>query len=211
MKKIISCYFFLFFISIAVSGQSLSAVDSIKYSIHLPDYWKPGNKIWQVLSDKLPQVCEELKGKQLCGDNCNPAYSIEFEMSEPVINNYYSNHISSGTTSQTWEFVTMYRFTSSLLLVNEKNELLTRFILVDTNEVWRVTHKAVLASYTPTPPQRIYMLNNPSLNTSDPELRHRFGTAGQSPYAYINNHKNKLSPTQRDMLGIIDEKIRSWK
>ena len=210
MKKIVSCCFFLFFISIAVSGQSLSAVDSIKYSIHLPDYWKPGNKIWRILNDKLPQVCEELKGKQLCGDNCNPVYRIEFEMSEPIINDYYSSPISLGTISQTWEFVTMYRFSSSFLLMNEKNELLTRFILVDTNEFWRVTHKAVLASSIPSPPQKIYMLNNPGLTPADAQLQYRTGTAGQSPYDYINKNKDKLSPTPRDMLGIIDEKIRSW-
>ena len=120
MKKFASCYFFLFLISIISSGQSLSEIDSSKYKINLPDYWKPGNKIWRILNDKLPQVCEELKNKELCGDNCNPAYRIEFEMSEPIINDYYSNHISSGTTSQTWEFVTVYRFTSSLLLVNKK-------------------------------------------------------------------------------------------
>ena len=210
MKNFISCYIALFFISIISSGQNISVIDTSKYKINLPDYWKPGNKIWQILNDKLPLVCEELKGKELCGDNCNPKYSIEFIISEPFIYDYYSNHISSGKDSETWEFVTMYSFTSSFLLVNEKKELLTRFILVDTNEVWRVTHKAQLASYTAPPPQKIYMLNNPGLIPGDPQLWNSTGTAGQSPYAYINKNKDNLSPTRRDMLSIIDGKIRSW-
>ena len=210
MKNFIPCYIVLFFISVISSGQSLSVIDTSKYRINLPDYWKRGNKIWQILNDKLPLVCEELIGKELCGDNCNAKYSIEFEMSEPLIYDYYSNHISSGKTTETWEFVTMYSFTSSLLLVNEKNELLTRFILVDTNEMWKVTHKAQLASYTPPPPQQIYMLNNPGLVPGDPQLWNRSGTEGQSPYAYITKNKDNLAPTRRDMLGIIDEKIRSW-
>lgn len=136
-------------------------------------------------------------------------------MSEPVVFDYYPNHISSGSHTQTWEFVTMYRFASSLLLLNEKNELLTKFILVDTNEIWRVTQQAQLASFTPAPPKKIYVLTPADRATADAinrmnEMWSRSGTAGQSPYSYINSNKDKLSPTRRDMLNIIDEKIRSW-
>lgn len=213
MKRMIPCFTLLVLISTAAAGQKLSDVDTAKYTINLPGYWRPGNKIWQILSDKLPTVCEELKDKELCGDHCNPKYSIEFIMSEPVILDYYSNHISSGTTSQTYEFVTLYSFSSSLLLMNEKNEVLTRFILADTNEVWRVTHKTQLASYTSRPAQRIYMLQGSSQQDATDNNRwgnRGSGTGGQSPFAYINNNKDKLSPTLADMLKVIDEKIRSW-
>ena len=212
MKKIIPGILLVLTVPAISVAQTLSDLDTGKYSINLPDYWKPGNKIWRILSDKLPLVCEELKDKELCGDHCNPKYSIEFEMSEPVIFDYFANHISSGSTTQTWEFVTMYSFSSSLLLLNEKNELLTKFILVDTNEVWRVVNKAQLASYMPPPPKKIYVQNPPYLPNGESinRMSGRSGTAGQSPYSYINSNKDNLSPTRGDMLNIIDEKIRSW-
>src|SRR5258705_1537851 len=116
MKKDIGCFIFFLLSSFLTYGQHLSATDTNKYSIHLPDYWRPGNKVWRILNDKLPLVCEELKEKELCGNDCHPKYTIEFEMSEPIINDYQPNHISSGTTSQTWDFVTSYSFKCSLLL-----------------------------------------------------------------------------------------------
>jgi len=170
-----------------VSGQSLSAPDTNKYSIHLPDYWRPGNKIWEILTNKLPLVCEELKDKELCSDDCHPVYTIEFEMSEPIINDYHPIHVSSGSTSQTWDFVISYSFECSLLLLNEKKQLLTKFILVDTNEVWTVTNRASLPSYLPAPPSKLYMLNlaqQANRGNLDMVLQARgiSGTQGQTPY-----------------------------
>jgi hypothetical protein len=215
MKKNLPGFVFFCLISVVCSGQKLSNVDTGKYSIHLPDYWKPGNKIWQILNDKLPLVCEELKDKELCGDNCNPKYSIEFEMSEPVVFDYYPSLISSDKTTETWEIATLYGFTCYLLLMNERNELLTKFVLVDTNEVWKVKHRAKLISFAPPPPAKIYMLSPPYQSQGSAmyeyyQNRNGAGSAGQTPYSYINNNKGNLSPTQRDMLGIIDDKIRSW-
>lgn len=206
MKNFILSYIFLLFISTSSFGQRLSDIDTGKYSVNLPGYWKPGNKVWQILTDKLPAVCEELKDKELCGDNCMPKYTIEFEMSEPVVHDYYTNHISSGTVSQSWQFVTLYSFSASLLLFNEKDKLLTRFILVDTNEIWTVKHRAELASYLPSTPQKIYIQGSQAYSPITPVS----GRAGQSPFAYINSNKEGLSPTQRDMFSVVDEKIRSW-
>ncbi|HEV7782442.1 MAG TPA: hypothetical protein VGO58_14305 [Chitinophagaceae bacterium] len=216
MKKTVCLLGLVFFLSAFSGAQNLATVDTGKYRINLPDYWKPGNKIWEILTDKLPMVCEELVNKELCGDRCNPRYSIEFEMSEPEILDYYSNHISSGRNTQAWEFVTLYRYSSALLLLNEKDELLTKLILVDKNEIWRVTNKAELPSYMPAAPQRIYPVSSPTMNPQNQlnegirQSQLQTGTTGQSPFAYINKNKDKLSPTRRDMLGIIDEKIRSW-
>jgi hypothetical protein len=215
MKNIIPMLIFSFFISIVSSAQKLSDVDTGKYSIHLPDYWKRGNKIWQILNDKLPLVCEELKDKELCGDNCNPKYSIEFEMSEPVVFDYYPSHVFSDKETETWDIITWYGFTASLLLLNEKNELLTKFILVDTNEVWKVSNRVKLASYRPSPPMKIYKLD-PKYTAMNYLVDNQYipkgsvGISGETPYSYINNNKGSLYPTQRGMLSIIDEKIKSW-
>ena len=206
MKNFILNFIFVLFICLSSAGQRLSDIDTGKYTINLPQYWKPGNKVWQILTDKLPTVCDELNDKELCGDNCKPKYTVEFEMSEPVILDYYTNHISSGAISQSWQFVTLYSFSASLLLFNEKDSLLTRFILVDTNEIWTVKHQAELASYLPAPPQKIYV-QGPQIFAP---MTSALGRAGQSPFAYINSNKEKLAPTQRDMFGVVDEKIRSW-
>ncbi len=211
MKRMTCLLAFVLFFAAFAAAQNLAAIDTGKYRINLPDYWRPGNKIWQVLTDKLPIVCEELVDKELCGDRCNPRYSIEFEMSEPDIIDYYANRSSIGKTTDTWEIVTLYRFSSSLLLFNEKDELLTRLILVGKDETWRVTERVELRSYVPSKPQRIYVA--PVGGQSNADLgNQQFSTPipGQSPYSYIDKNKEKLSPTRRDMLGIIDEKIRSW-
>jgi hypothetical protein len=181
-----------------------SVVDTSKFSIHLPDYWKPGNKVWRILNDKLPTVSEELKNKDLCGDNCKPKYSIEFEMSEPIIVDYFTNQISTGNNIGTWEFVTIYAFSCSLLMFDEQDKLVTRFIIVDKNETWSKLSKATLRSYTPGTPQRIYAQNN------RPVAESRMAVQGESPYSYIRSNREKLSPTQRDMLNVIDSKIRAW-
>lgn len=223
MKSIIFCFTLLVFFSPGVQGQRLSSPDSSKYRINLPGYWRPGNKIWQILNDKLPLVCEELKDKELCGDNCSPLYTIEFEMSEPVIFNYSPNHISSDYTnnqykkpSEVWDFATWYGFECSLLLLDEKDKILTRLILVDTNEVWTVTNRVTLASYSPAPRQMMYIRRNNRSgaadinNTANQPVIESVAQEGQTPFAYINNNKDKLSPGRKDMLAVIDNKIRGW-
>src|SRR5689334_13486005 len=59
-----------------------------KYRINLPDYWGYGNKVWQILTEKLPLVSEELKGKDICGDNCRPKYTVDFYITEPEVIGY---------------------------------------------------------------------------------------------------------------------------
>jgi hypothetical protein len=214
MKRILLFLSILCFVNATTDAQTLAAVDTGKYRINLPDYWKPGNKVWRVLTDKLPLVCEELADKELCGDRCNPRYSIEFEMSEPEIVDYYSHRISSDRRTDTWEIVTLYRFSSSLYLFDENDKPLTRLILVGKDEIWRVSQKISLASFKPSSPMQIYVAPVGGQPMSSDQLRMQqiAGAAvpGQSPHHYINNNKDKLSPTRQNMLGIIDEKIRSW-
>jgi hypothetical protein len=217
MKKLLHCLILLLGFTSPLFPQSKNSPDTNKYRLNLPDYWKPGNKVWRILDDKLPTVAPELVGKQLCGDDCKAKYTIEFEMSEPTILDYYSNHLTTNTQVETWEFVTLYSFTANLYLFDE-NKVLTRFILVDTNEIWRKINRAQLPAYVPKPPQKIYSVRQTwNNNPSDPARQYvlfnsqnNSGMAGMSPYTYINENKAKLSPTQWDMLGIIDEKIRSW-
>ncbi|MBC7873453.1 MAG: hypothetical protein H7Y01_05635 [Ferruginibacter sp.] len=204
-RKIICCLTILVFYLPGSFGQNLSSLDTNKYRINLPDYWGRGNKIWQVLLDKLPLVCEELKDKELCGDDCNPKYFIEFEMSAPVIYDYSSRHILSDNTnnfykrpSGTWDITTLYGFECSLLLLDNNNKLLTRLIVVDTDETWTFSNRITLPSYSPPPP--LY-----------PAMRWvSTGQEGQSVYSYINKNKEKLAPAFKDMFAVVDKKIGSW-
>jgi len=224
MKNIVICFVLSVCSMAEAIGQRLSTPDSTKYRIDLPDYWKPGNKVWKILIDKLPLVCAEIKDKELCGDDCNPGYSFEFEMSDPVIFNYFPNHISSVFTnnqfrrpSETWDIQTRYGFECSLLLRDEKGILVTRFILVDTNEVWNVSHRVTLAAYSPPPIQASLLRRAragrygaidppPPSQTFMPET----GQEGETPYSYINRNRERLGPTYRDMFAIVDMKINSW-
>jgi hypothetical protein len=224
MKNIAACFLISICSLTETSGQSLSTVDSNKYRIDLPEYWKPGNRVWKILTDKLPLVCNEIKDKELCGDNCNPLYRLELEMSDPVIFEYFPNHISSIYTntlttrpSETWEIQTLYGFESSLLLKNNKGEIITRFILVDTNETWRVSNRVTLASYSPPPipanfPRRIRGSRNGAIEpgTMDQLITPSIGQEGETPYAYIFRNKEKLIPAIRDMYAVVDMNFNSW-
>jgi hypothetical protein len=224
MKNLVFCFFLSVYCLAGATAQRLATVEPNKYRIDLPEYWKPGDRVWKILTDKLPLVCEEIKDKELCGDNCNPGYTIEFEMSDPVIFEYFPNHISSSYTnnqfrrpSENWEIQTLYGFECSLLLRNERGVLITRFILVDTNEVWIVSNRVTLASYSPPPIQTDFLRRirpnrygivdpNPSNQQIIPET----GQEGETPYSYINRNREKLTPTYRDMFAVVDRKINSW-
>ncbi len=224
MKKTV--YFLVVFLLLGqlAPGQHLASVDSMKYRINLPDYWRPGNKIWRILSDKLPAVCDELKDKELCGDDCNAWLSVEFEMSAPLIYDYlpahlYANYANDQRSkpSDLWDIQTIYGFECSMYLMDQTGTVITRFIIVDTNEVWRISNKIKLASFSPAPLPATYIRRTPSRvnNGMIPEpviqqVTPGNGQEGETPFAYINRNKEKLAPTLRDMFLVIDRKINSW-
>lgn len=224
MKYLVCCFVLSVSCLAEAAGQRLPNVDTNKYRIDLPEYWKPGNRVWKILTDKLPLVCTEIKDKELCGDDCNPGYTLEFEMSDPVIFEYFPNHISSSYVnnqfekpSESWEIQTLYGFECSLLLKNERGILVTRFILVDTNEVWKVTNRVKLASYSPPPVPffNVRRIRTSRFGTVDPNppvqsIIPEIGQEGETPYAFINRNKDRLSPTYRDMFAVVDLKINSW-
>ncbi|MEO7923779.1 MAG: hypothetical protein ABIR30_08870 [Chitinophagaceae bacterium] len=228
MKKLITCLSILACILPGAWGQRLSSLDTNKYRINLPDYWKPGNKVWQILVDKLPHVCDELKDKELCGDNCNPRYFIEFEMSPPAVFSHSYNHISADYTNtvykkptDSWDFNTHYSFECYLLLFDEKDKLLTKFIVVDSMEEWTVTHRVTLAAYAPPPTQMLPVRRNwasrnaSSISSTDYALSNQanfpaVGQEGQTPFSYINANSDRLWPTNKDLFLVVDRKFNSW-
>lgn len=215
MKKI-TAVLLLLGTFLAASAQKLN---ESKYRINLPDYWKPGSKVWNILSDKLPQVCEELQNKDLCGDACRPRYQVEFYMSAPEVFDYYPIHIANDNTAsgavERWDFITYYKFECFLLLYDKRNDsLLTKLILVDTNDVFTLRNQATLRAFSPIPVQRLtagpatpgsaaaraIMLYNSSVPT---------GQAGQTPFSYINENRQRLNPQEKDLLAVVDDRIRN--
>ena len=208
---------FLLLHSVPFYSQSLSTIDTGKYRINLPAHFKPGNKAWRILDEKLPLVCEELKNKELCGDNCNPAYTIDFTMSAPVVLDYYAQRIS-GTN---YDIITLYTFECFLLLKNNSGEIITRIVLVDTNDVFKITNKASIAEFlVPPPPNKISLQKNASgqpevvvaANLNNPPTTSVFRSDGsyggiETPYSYINKNKEKLAPREKDQLAVIGQRI----
>lgn len=223
MKSILCCLILVFTCLATLHSQRSIPLDTGKYRINLPDFWKPGNKVWKILTDKLPLVCDEIKDKQICGDDCRPAYSFELVISEPVVYDIYSSMVSSNYTSnqfvkptETWNIQTLYGFQSFLLLINDKGTIITKFVLVDTNEVWRVTNRVTLPAYSSPPPpatqarrrvpvrysrDNIIPVMEPQVPTS--------GQEGETSYSYINRNRDRLIPATRDLFAIVDKKIRA--
>lgn len=208
----------LFLLPFATQAQPVRFKEN-KYKINLPDYWKHGSKVWKKLTERLPQVCEELVDKDLCGDDCNPRYTVEFYMSPPVVEDYNSYIISPNPAgnppTDTWEFVTYYHFECYLLLYDNKTEkLLTKVIVVDSSELWTVKNRVTLQNNATTPPAA-YSPRNLPINTQGPPVAfYNPGTPNwgaqrvQTPFSYINKNAEKLAPQEKDQLFIVDNKFK---
>lgn len=207
MKKIL-----LLFVLVSTAtafGQKIqkksATIKENKYRINLPDYWGKGNKVWKILIDKLPQICEELADKEVCGDDCNPKYSVDFYMTSPVIIDYFiqkkhpplntntriadparrplqnTEYANSQVYNNLWQVTSYYNFECYLLLRDENGKIITKMVLVDTNEVFQKKQDVGLSSYN--------------------EFKERVSSG------YIDNHKEKFLPTDIELIAIADKKM----
>lgn len=219
MKQFILYGFLLSCFYLPSYGQTLASLDTNKYRINLPSFWKPGNKTWKILSDKLPVICEEIREKDLCGDHCNPKYTLELEILEPIVidYDYYCTNAAATGPVRDWVFFAYYNFQSSFLLLNENREIITRFIIVDTTETWALRKQERIylpgeVTYRPGRPN--LAVNTTALIRGQaqstvliPYIRYRDTF---DPLAYIRDHRQFLSPSDLDLFTIIDKKIRAW-
>ena len=203
MTKIIT----ILFLSIAIqtNAQTLSSVDTNKYRIDLPDYWKPGSRVWQILSDKLPIVCDEIRNKDLCGDDCNPKYRIELFLSDPEIIDFASSRLSNDRKQESWQHTTYYAFECTLVLFDENQKPLTRFIVVGKDEVWTIVNNTSTNATAQPVPMKMVVSANPrqEILVAPPRDIPR---SGSSPA----NHNRIFFPLEKDMLSVVDNKIKSW-
>lgn len=203
----------LFFAAISPGQVTNSAkFNEHKYRIDLPDYWGKGNKAWKILTEKLPIVCEELKDKDLCGDDCKPKYIVRLYVTEPEITGYSLYKVKKNPSAETRHLVnslpytslvpgsvqpanmnypknngpdmeafTMasdYQFSCYLLLMDEKESIITKMILVDTNETWHSDYGG--------------KDRNLSIQNSD---------------AFFERNKGEMIPGRTELYAIIDKKI----
>lgn len=208
----------------SLAAQRLSSLDTGKYSLLLPSYWKPGNKAWRILDDLLITKIPELQNKELCGDDCNPAYRVEFYMSNPLIDHYSASHVNSTRFSQTWNITTHYSFEAALLLFDHRNKLLTRILLIDPEEDWRKLNRVEWNAPRPAFPQternlQAVMVPPPGSPAGQEYLmlqqQQQMGTVAAppliSPRDYIYRNTAALFPTQQDLFAHVDDRIRSLR
>jgi hypothetical protein len=207
MKKLSLLLLIVTVITAGVSAQRKKATpDETKYRINLPDYWGKGHKVWSALIDKLPEICDELKDKDVCGDNCNPAWSVDFYITEAVIFDYtimkklsvnstntqlnvlqerarmqnpfdYQRYLSIPDNSRTtWNITTNYGFICYLLLRDYSGKIIAKLVLTDTNEVWRKQHTLTISSST-------------------------------NPQSFLGKSTNYGAPLPKELMEIAEEKI----
>jgi hypothetical protein len=176
LPLIIICFFTTFSFA-----QKHPNRDTGKYNIHLPGYWKPGDPVWKVLADKLPVVCEKLKGKEFCSGDCDPEYSIEFAMSDPTVYSYEKGKFQLSENLPPYPFdCQTFSFECSLLLMNKKNDIIEKFEVIDSNEVWLLLNRenAQMAGYSiktlyvphiPTPDEITYRAQLANINWTNPD------------------------------------------
>ena len=214
MKRIL-----LFFLLIGVTGfagmsQKTARINPDKYRINFPPFWKPRPKAMRTLIDRLPGVCEELKDKDICGDDCRPKYTLEFYMSEPVIADFRANPIASGYQTRSYNIVTSYAFECALVLFDENDRLIKRVNLVNLDQTWTVTHRAELQNGTSTFQNRqVTGISNPvqpgvAIVYNLPGMYAPAGRPAQTPYSYIREHEAELYPTRADMLNVVENMMK---
>jgi hypothetical protein len=176
------------------------------------------------LNDKLPLVCEELKDKQLCGDDCNPKYIVAFEMTRPVINDSYFAKVKTPGERESWKSLPgrNYNFQASLLLQDNNGIVLTRFIIVDTNEVWMLYTKNAGKLQAKIISQDIAQPATASASSSSQPFAFNSGDNRRDPlpiysqrdyiiYEPADDADIKEVPTLTDLFIIFDRKIKAWK
>jgi hypothetical protein len=161
-------------------------------------------------------VCDELKGKEICGDDCKPKYTLEFYLSEPIVIDFKANPIASTHLTRSYNIVTSYAFECALILFDEKDRLITRINLVDLDDTWTVTHRAELQNGQPNfPIRQVLGTSNPAQPGGPfiygaPNMYYPAGRQAQTPYSYIREHEADLYPTRSDMLNAVADSIRDF-
>ena len=184
------------------AGAQQRKIDTTKYKIVLPSYWKPGNKVWEILTDALPKVCSELVDKEMCTDPCKALYTVDLFISGTRATDRSVSR--KPGKEESYDIRTFYNFYAALFLKDTNGIILVDMVLVDTNEVWSVVH-TVNHPGKPITTNSIYDGNNPlnmkpgqerPLNQLPPpsgtQNAYFMGEYGRKPEPYFRISENEL-------------------
>ena len=207
---------FLLCVLLVISFHSTNAqktrIDTTKYRINLPSYWKLGDKVWEILTDALPKVCPELVDKELCVGKCNPLYSIDLYISKPQFL-YKTAGLRPGYQDQ-YDIRTYYSFTSSLYMKDTQGVIIDDMLLVDTDEVFsmlktaQVPPPSVYSTKTMNP-KKMSSQSGPQLLNSMEQLSAGIPRNGSPNMLYTGNEK--LVIPDHIIYSIINSKLRALK
>jgi hypothetical protein len=206
--------FLAFFIACTFSFAqgTLSEIDEDKYKINLPEYWGRGHKFLKILADKLPEKVEELKDKELCGDDCNPRYKIEFYITQPTMEEYrYSRILSPVNTNTRPNSFPLYvgtdgRIIPSNLALSHQNSL------ANTDNKWQFRSFYSFNCYLLLMDTSNKILSKIILLDNKEWWEKKIGVdlnreMQVTPASYLDANYEKLIPVAKDIFDIIENKI----
>jgi hypothetical protein len=197
------------------------------FNIDLPSYWQQHTSSKKILGAALPLICQELKDKVYCEGRCDAEYSIKLEITDPLIEGRDYRSIGKSGSQEQFEFNTYYSFNATLLLTDKNNMIVTRMLLVDTNEIWIAKRKATISKNNPnnlpaltnnqlvsvqsgrannyqqviTTNSNVFgSSNNNYINPNTPELY-------DTPDSYMHGKQRELNPRTEELYKVVNEKI----
>ncbi len=197
-------------VTFSVQAQkNKTAVNENKYRINLPDYWGRGNKVWKVLIDRLPQICEELSGKDICGDDCQPKYTVDFYMTEPVVIDYYTQKKNPPLNTRTNLFIKPGdpRYTDARFA-----DYTRPFSNSQNYNAWQVTSYynfeffLLLKDETGKILTRMILVDTTETWTTVHDIN-LTSSGSQNILNYVSDNKDKLLPPDKDLIAIADKKM----
>lgn len=214
MKKLYLLIPAIILFSIVVFPQGKpSKTDDTKYRINLPDYWGKGHKVWATLIEKLPAICEELKGKDICGDNCDPAWSVDFYITEAVIFDYTVVKkfpvMSTNTQLNAMQEQTRMKNAIDFQRFNMQS-------ISNTNDnVWKITTNygfqcfLLLRDDTGKIITKLVLTDTNEVWSKEHvvNMSSNGNFSSISPQSYIENSGNKLAPLPKELMEIAEQKI----
>jgi len=212
MKKLYLLILATVLLSGAVIAQrKASKPDDTKYRINLPDYWGKHHKVRTTLIDKLPEICEELKEKDVCGDNCNPAWSVDFYITDAVIFDYsvmekFTPVLSTNT--QLNVMLEQRRMQNPIDFLRYNNQYIS-----NTNKrTWKITTNygfqcfLLLRDDTGKIITKLVLTDTNEVWSKEHNIIMNNVTT-TTPQSYIENSYKKLAPFPKDLMEIAEQKI----